>query len=210
MNETRTPAALTPAEQAEKDLGLERLIFFSDAVFAIVITLLALDLRLPASEGYLDNRATWNGLIAILPKFLAYFLSFFIVGAYWLGHHRIFNLVKHFDRTLLWLNLILLSFIGLVPFATELLSETGNSVATLFYAAVMGLVGMTSAGIWFYATRNSRLLDRAIEPGLWRRVMLRMLIAPTVFLLSIPLAFIDDDLAKYSWIIIAAVIFIHI
>ncbi len=207
MSETRTPAS--PA-QAEKSLGLERLIFFSDAVFAIIITLLALDLRLPESVEHPSNAATAAALVAMLPKFLAYFLSFFIIGLYWLGHHRMFNLIRRYDRVLLWLNLILLSFIGLVPFVTALLSETGNSIATLLYAAVMGLVGLASASMWFYSTNGGRLLDHLIEPKLWQRMMLRTLIAPAVFLLSIPLAFIDNDLAKYSWVIIAAVIFVHI
>jgi len=198
-----------PAEHGT-DIGLERLIFFSDAVFAIVITLLALDIRLPAAATHLNDAGVMNSLIAIIPKFLAYFLSFFIIGSYWAGHHRQFNLIKRYDRRLLWLNLMLLSFIGLVPFATSLISEHGNTAGTVFYAAVMAIVGLLSASMWIYAASKSRLLDHAIEPARWWRLLVRVLIAPAVFLLSIPLAFIDNDFAKYSWAIIGIVIFIKV
>jgi uncharacterized membrane protein len=198
-----------PAEHGT-DLGLERLIFFSDAVFAIVITLLALDIRLPVVAEHLNDAGVLNGLIAIIPKFLACFLSFFIIGSYWAGHHRQFNLIKRYNRLLLWLNLLLLSFICLVPFATSLISEHGNTAGTIFYAAVMAIVGFIAASMWFYAASHGRLLDHAIEPARWRRLLVRVLIAPAVFLLSIPVAFIDNDLAKYSWAIIGVVLFIRV
>lgn len=208
MSELSAPAE---SAQAEKDIGLERLIFFSDAVFAIVITLLALDLRLPAGEANLDDAGVINALIAITPKFLAYFLSFFIIGSYWAGHHRLFNFVKRYDRVLLWLNLIMLAFIGLVPFATALISEHGDTAAaTIFYAGVMAIVGLLSAGMWRYITHNAHLIDHTFDPQRRRRLMTRVLIAPIVFLLSIPLAFINNDLAKYSWAIIAIVLFIRV
>lgn len=203
-SESQAPA------QHGTDLGLERLIFFSDAVFAIVITLLALDIRLPATAEQLGDAGVANNLFAILPKFLAYFLSFYIVGSYWSAHHRQFNLIKRYDRLLLWLNLTLLAFIGLVPFATSLISEHGNTTGTVFYAAVMAIVGLIAAGMWIYAAWHGRLLDHAIEPARWRRLLVRVLIAPAVFLLSIPLAFIDNDLAKYSWAIISIVLFIRV
>lgn len=198
-----------PAAQGT-GLGLERLIFFSDAVFAIVITLLALDIRLPAVAEHLSDAGVVNGLTAIIPKFLAYFLSFFIIGSYWAGHHRQFNLIKRYDRRLLWLNLTLLAFIGLVPFATSLISEHGGTAGTVFYAGVMAIVGLISAGMWMYAASHGRLLDRPIEPARWRRLLVRVLIAPAVFLLSIPIAFINNDVAKFSWAIISIVLFIRV
>ncbi len=179
-----------PANQGT-DLGLERLIFFSDAVFAIVITLLALDIRLPAIAQQLNDADVVNNLTAITPKFLAYFLSFFIIGSYWAGHHRQFNLVKRYDRLLLWLNLTLLAFIGLVPFATSLLSEHGNTAGTVFYAAVMAVVGLLAASMWIYAAWHGRFLEREIKPARWRWLLVRVLVAPVVFLVSIPLAFIN-------------------
>lgn len=204
MSELREPT------EHGTDIGLERLIFFSDAVFAIVITLLALDIRLPVVAEHLNDAGVVNGLVAIIPKFLAYFLSFFIIGSYWAGHHRQFNLIKRYDRRLLWLNLVLLAFIGLVPFATSLISEHGGTAGTVFYAAIMAIVGLISAGMWIYAASKGRLLDHAIEPARWRRLLVRVMIAPVVFLLSIPLAYFDNDLAKYSWATIGIVLFIRV
>lgn len=88
-----------PAEKqatSEQDrLGLERLIFFSDAVFAIAITLLALEIRLPASQGTLTNDQLLQDLLALWPKYFSYVLSFLVIGGFWMGHHQKFRLILH-------------------------------------------------------------------------------------------------------------------
>ncbi len=72
-------------------LGLDRLIFFSDAVFAISITLLVLEIRLPAMEGNVTSTMLVSGLLALWPKYLAYVISFLVIGIFWIAHHRGFN-----------------------------------------------------------------------------------------------------------------------
>jgi len=188
--------------QVEKDeTGLERLVFFSDAVFAIAITLLALDIRPPEIAG-LGNAELFQGLLSIYPKYLSFMISFLVIGNFWLIHHRQFQAIVRYDTRLMFINLFVLMGIAFIPFPTVVISENGNYTATVFYALTMGAVGLLLALLWFHATR-SRLTAPDLPPALVRRGMTRTLSVSAVFLLSVGLASIHPDLAKYSWILIA-------
>jgi uncharacterized membrane protein len=104
----------------KKKFALERVILFSDAVFAIAITLLVIELRLPEMKE-VSNGAMRESLEHMLPHFFSFFMSFFIVSIYWVAHHRMFGFVMILDPKLLWLNLLLLCFIVLMPFSVLLI-----------------------------------------------------------------------------------------
>ncbi len=105
---------------------LERLVFFSDAVFAIAITLLVIEIAVP-HMGHVGHRGTHiqyiQELANLLPSFFGYFLSFFVIGAYWAGHHRAFGLAATYDSRLVWPNMSMLCLIAFTPFATAFLSD---------------------------------------------------------------------------------------
>ena len=182
--------------------GMDRIVFFSDAVFAIAITLLSLDIRLPVTSDFHSNTELIQRLLAIWPKYLAYVISFLVIGLFWTGHHRKFRIIKRYDSTLLMLNLLMLMAIAFIPFPTAVLSEYGNRTATVFYALVIIVTGMLSVSIWWYASYH----DRFIDPGMDHRQRQRETWGPLsvicVFLLSIGLAFINADLAKVSWALV--------
>lgn len=201
----KSHSTATPTDSTfpnEDHLGLERLVFFSDAVFAIAITLLALEIRLPELEGSVSNEELWQALINIGPKYLAYIISFFVIGSFWLAHHRKFRFIKRYDRRLLTLNLLLLLFVGFIPFPTSIISEYENQTATMFYAAFMGITGLVSYSMWRYAAYHNRLIDPDLSPAFHRQMNYNSLLAPLVFLVSIFISLINPDLAKLSWLII--------
>lgn len=114
---------------------------FSDGVFAVAITLLALDLTVAGPGGH--HPLSWQ-LGHLWPQFAAYVVSFFTVGVVWVNHHALFKSLTRPDRTLLFLNLLLLMFVVLIPFATSVMAEyltAGGwdaSLAALLYSAVSG------------------------------------------------------------------------
>ena len=187
-------------------LGLERLIFFSDAVFAIAVTLLALEISLPTGEGPLTNSQLLKTLQSIWPKYLGYVVSFLVIGVFWIVHHRRFRFIERYDKNLILLNLILLMFVAFVPFPTSVIIEYGNQTATIFYALIMMIMGLLSAAIWRYASHNHRLIDLQLDQQQCRHETLRTLVVPSVFLLSIFIAFFNADLAKISWVSIVVVL----
>lgn len=184
-------------------MGLERLVFFSDAVFAIAITLLALEIRLPAGAGEASNSELLAQLLSLTPKYLGYIISFFVIGSFWISHHRKFHYIDRFDGRLLLLNLLLLMVVAFIPFPTAVLSESGNRTATIFYALVILLVNLIFMIIWWYTTHHNRLVSAHFTSDDRRRGFITSLVPALIFLISIGIAFINDDAAKYFWLLIA-------
>jgi len=123
-----------------KEFQLERMILFSDAVFAIAITLLVLDLKLPepkAVNTYAENAdQAMEALGNMLLRFFGFIFSFFIIGQYWVTHHRVFGFITNFDGGLIWLNLFTLFWIVLVPFSTSLNFSYGTVATWVIYSPV--------------------------------------------------------------------------
>jgi uncharacterized membrane protein len=114
--------------------ALERLVFFSDAVFAIAITLLVLELHAPELPHGVSDMDQWHALAALIPSFFGFALSFFVIGRFWLSHHQAFSLAQKYDERLLTPNLWLLMAIVFLPFVTAYLSgNVGERVPTLVY-----------------------------------------------------------------------------
>ncbi|MGI9024138.1 MAG: TMEM175 family protein [Burkholderiaceae bacterium] len=102
--------------------GLERLIFFSDAVFAIAITLLIIDIHVPHLPWGSPDGAYWAALLNLAPQFAGFFISFYVIGSFWAGHHREMALATHWSPSILLPNLMLLSTIAAIPFFTAFAS----------------------------------------------------------------------------------------
>jgi len=125
-----------PTEEIRKEFQVERMILFSDAVFAIVITLMAIEIKLPESEGNFDERLS-SGLIHLIPVLIAYIASFFFIGAIWFQHLKIFSLVRDYDKGLVIRNLILLFFVGLFPFTASIISHAHGNILAFFIYMLM-------------------------------------------------------------------------
>jgi TMEM175 potassium channel family protein len=181
-------------------LEYDRVLFFSDAIFAIAITLLVLEIRVPAHPG---NPA--SELHAALPHIFSFGISFVVIGLFWMGHHSLSRYIAAFDRGLIAINLLFLGLIAFLPYPTGVLNNRDTAslswVSTAFYAACIAAAGLAELAIWRYAIGKD-LLTAAATPALRREVTVRLLIAPVVFLLSIPLALYSPNLATYSWLLI--------
>ncbi|MBN1689707.1 MAG: DUF1211 domain-containing protein [Dehalococcoidia bacterium] len=180
----------------EKILG--RLLSLSDGIFAFAITLLILNIVLPYGTSRADVP---QALLELWPKYLAFLISFVVIGLYWIVHVRQFRVIRKYDTGLLWLNLLFLMFIVLIPFSTGVLSDFEETASVVLYAANMACAGFTATGLWIYATRR-KLVDAKLGPAWVRRGIIMNLIAPGWFALSIGLAFINANLAVYSWLLI--------
>ncbi len=181
----------------EKVLG--RLLALSDGVFAFAITLLILNVALPDGT---TRDVLPQALIALWPKYLAFLISFFVIGLYWMVHVRQFRAIRRYTSGLLWLNLVFLLFIVAIPFATSILSSFQGAITVAIYAAIMSLAGYTASALWIYATYKRRLVDEKLSHEQVKRGIIMNLIAPVMFTLSIGVALINDDMATYSWILI--------
>jgi uncharacterized membrane protein len=144
----------------EKNLQLERTVFFCDAVVAIAITLLALDIKIGHIEGHLqfsDIASQWK-------TFLAFFLSFINIANFWKTHHNFFSHIKKMDEKLLWYNILWLFFIVLLPFSTSLVGSHFFDTAAIFtYSINTFLITIFQNRIWDYASDKPDFLKSANE-----------------------------------------------
>src|SRR5215472_12446552 len=141
-----------------------RVVFFSDAVFAITITLLVLEIRPPT-----DYRNLLHGLVVLWPSYLAYALTFLFIGQVWANHHVMFDHIRAADRIILLLNTLLLMIVAFLPFTTSVLagalgSGDGLRVAVVFYGLTFDATALTFNAVWRYARRH-RLLSETLDPA---------------------------------------------
>ena len=176
---------------------LDRLRDFSDGIFAFAITLLILNLVLPYATTKADLA---QALLQLWPKFTSFLISFIVIGLYWIIHVRQFRFVVRYNSWLLWLNLGFLLFIVLIPFSTSVLSDFFGTAGVILYSANMACAGFMTTGLLIYTVRN-KLVDKSLGPAQVKRGIIMNLVAPVMFTLSIGLAFINADLAAYSWIL---------
>ena len=183
----------------ETGTSTDRLVFFSDAVFAIALTLLVIDIRVPLDVG----GGSAEVLVDALPSIYAYALSFYVIAVNWMGHHRKFAHIKSYDARLIALNFLLLFVIAFVPFPTSMLAEYPAEVTSVvLYAGVVAMLSLLQALTWGYAFRRG-LVDRSVDVTLYRYMRRNVLSVPVVFLLSILIAVLWDPLiAMWSWVLL--------
>jgi uncharacterized membrane protein len=160
---------------AERDPA--RLVFFSDAVFAIAVTLLVLEIRPPQ-----DTRHLFHGLVALWPSYLSYAITFLLIGQVWANHHVMFDHIRSADRTVLFLNTLLLMDIAFLPFAAAVLSAAlrtghGQRTAVVFHGMAFELAAILFNAIWDYARHDHRLLGTTIDSAGARAVSRRFRLA---------------------------------
>lgn len=172
--------------------GSTRVEALADGVFAIAMTLLILDIRVPE----VPESDLAAAIVALWPRFLAYALSFVVLGVYWVGHHAYFRFIRRTDRVLLWLNILLFMSVVLVPFSTSLLGRyPSQRTAVAEYAANLAFTGSVNYLIWWYSTHGHRLVDTDIHPELVTLVKVRIGVAPVVCLVAIGVSFLSTPVS---------------
>ncbi|HEY5772744.1 MAG TPA: TMEM175 family protein [Chitinophagaceae bacterium] len=173
--------------ELKKEFQLERLILFSDAVFAIAITLLVIEIKIPEiHEKPVTENAVLHKLAELIPKFVGFLVSFLLIGQYWIVHHRMFSFVINFTDRLIWLNILFLFAIALMPFSTGFYSEfvlRGVVTPVIFYTANIALLGLANFLMWRYLSNQKNNLTENLTPALAKYFSLRALTVPTIFAL---------------------------
>lgn len=173
-----------------------RLEALTDAVFAIVMTLLVLEISIPVIEESVLQAELPRRLLELGPKLYSYVLSFIVLGLLWNLHHISFHSIKRCDAGLVWLNIIFLMFIALIPFSTSLIGDYGTEhISFAVYASNVLLAITMRLIIWTYATGKYRLVDSDIDPRVVKGQKLRTMGFCLAFMLVIGISFINTTAA---------------
>jgi len=181
----------------EKETG--RLEAFSDGVFAVAITLLVLNIKVPGLDGppdkLLDDGALWRELLKEWPMLVAYATSFATIGVMWLNHHKLFKHIKRVDNLLILINLLLLLIIVFIPVPTALLAEylvrPKSHAAAVLFSGTFFLMAFFFNLLWRYAAYNNRLLGKNVDFQSVAAISRQYLFGPLLYLIVFGVAWIN-------------------
>jgi uncharacterized membrane protein len=192
--------------ELKKEFQLERLILFSDAVFAIAITLLIIEIKVPEfpHDAEITENALLHKLGELVPKFIGFIVSFMLIGLYWSIHHRMFGFVTNYSRKLIVLNLFFLFSVVLMPFSTGIFGEYSpprgiNLITPLaVYVINITLTGIANYLLWRYiGNPRNNVAGPFPDEHFVRNAKLRSLVVPAVFILMLVVALWNALIARY-------------
>ena len=180
-------------------VNLERLTFLVDGVFAITMTLLVLELRLPKS----NNNSLAENLLAMLPRLYIYFIAFYSIANHWVVHQRMFRHITNADTTMLWLTILGLLFITLIPAATAIVGRYPNEkLAVACFSINSALQALTSSIFWSYVAKRQKDFATQSDPRMLAITSQVWLIISTGWFISIFLGYVNVYIAYTSWVLL--------
>ncbi|MFI5044547.1 MAG: TMEM175 family protein [Acidimicrobiales bacterium] len=181
-----------------------RFVFFSDAVYAIALTLLVLDVRLDRLVGDVDSPSVlWDALTDAWPSIFSFALGFILLGQYWLAHFDMVGRIRGVDRGLIRWNLLYLGFVAFLPFPTSVLGAYGdNPLAVTFFCIAMSVISGLEAVLFAHA-RRADLLRIDISDEVFRFGVIGALLPVVEFMLVIPIAFAIAPTGSAAWSLLA-------
>ena len=188
------------------DIKVEHLISFSDAVFAFSITLMALSIDIPDLPLNLSQTGLLQRLDDFYPQFEDYIISFVVIAIFWVSYHKVFNHIIGSHISIVYLNLLFLLLITLLSLTTSFVTNYASyQIPYIIYCIVVIMASSLLVLIWWFATRQHRLVDKGIHPLFIKGTFLVLLSLPIIFGISIVISFVDLDIAQYFWLSIIPV-----
>lgn len=185
---------INPLRAESNEPDTLRLETFSDAVIAIAITLLVLEIRVPHIEDG-SPAELWEELRNLWPNYLGFLISFVTLGVMWANHCAIFRYIARTNHVFTLINLFLLLCIAFIPFPTALMADylghPAQEVGLIVYSGIFVVTALAFNLVWFYASSGGRLLDPAADPASVRSISRRFILGPPAYLLAFVLAFFN-------------------
>jgi uncharacterized membrane protein len=190
----------TKSKRSMPLLSTRRMEALTDGVFAIAMTLLVLDFKVPTIPEGLTVDALPKLILELWPNFFNYIESFILLGIFWIVHHRQCHYIKFIDRGLLWLNILGLMFIVLIPFSTSLVAEYGHvQIAAVIFECNLLAIGFLFYMQWWYVTGKHHLLDCDLSAETILLMKKRNLVVPIISLVAIGLSFFNADWSEVPY-----------
>jgi len=198
-----------PTRLSQAGFGTNRIEALADGIFAIAMTLLVLDVKLPGNLAFPTSDALLAHLVSLGHTFVIYLVSFIVLGMFWVGHHMQFLFVRYVDRTLLWINLIFLFGITSIPFASDLLGDYHNlPLPYVLYGYKMLALTVLLVCQVAYLRRRPDLAHPTLTAAVARRIYARGVLFATVPIVSMVTVFYNRELALYVYFLLPVIHFL--
>jgi uncharacterized membrane protein len=184
-------------EKVKNYFAKNRVEAFSDGVFAIIVTLLVLEIKVPHIETHNSNADLLKALLALFPKFISWIISFFTVCVIWVNHHRLFKIFHVFNHGLFWWNALLLMWCSFIPFPTAVLGDyPNNQTAVLLYGIVMMLMALTFSLMRIYVSNKKSLLNPEVDIRKFKKgTIFSIIFGPVLYFIGAIVSFIHPYLS---------------
>jgi uncharacterized membrane protein len=180
-----------------------RIEFLNDGVFAIVMTLLVLEIAAPQLSHSEAQVELPRRLLELWPLLLSYVTSFMILGLFWITHEDMFHHIKRANRIFLWLNILYLMFIAFIPFSTSLLGEYGDQqISVVIYGINIVIAAFWMNMQWWYATKDHHLVDSDLDRTIITAISRLLLVGPITYLVAVVLSFASVQISLVIYIAI--------
>jgi uncharacterized membrane protein len=185
--------------EIKKEFQIERMILFTDAVFAIAITLLVIEIKAPHIPHDFTAAQIVDQLLNLSPLFIGFIISFFVIAIYWRSHHRLFSFIKDYDDKLIWLNFFFLFTIILMPFSSAYYSENFEyHLPFYFYCFNVAATGLLNYALLVYIIKHRGRISEGFDDLKARRLArCRTLIVPSIFLLGALACWVLPESIRY-------------
>ena len=188
------------------DIKVEHVISFSDAVFAFAITLMALTIDIPDLPLDLSQSELLQRLDDFYPQFEDYIISFAVIAIFWISYHQVFNHIKGSHISMVYLSLLFLLLITLLSLTTSFVTNYASyQIPYIIYCIIVIMASSLLALIWWFATKQHRLVDKGIHPLFIKGTFFVLISLPIIFGISIVISFVDLGIAQYFWLSIIPV-----
>lgn len=195
----------TPLATAPAHLGKHRLEALSDGIFAVAMTLLVIDLRVP-EHAVSQSSDLASSLVMLTPRFVAWIISFFVLGIFWFTHHRLFHGVRLVSGGFVWLNIVYLGCVSLMPFSSALAGQYSRLLlAQVFYSGNMILLSGAGLALHRYAHRRPELWAQPFAPGFYRGARFRSLGLMGVALTAVGLTALVPGAGNAAFVLMAPI-----
>ena len=176
-----------------------RVLAFSDGIFAIAMTLLVIAITVPTINDTDSVKDLADALADNTEAYISFFISFAVIGRYWIAHHQFFALLNRMDTRLVWANLVYLGFVAFLPFPTDLLGTYfDNPLAVSVYAIAVAIVSGLEV-LLLRCAHDSGLMQRKMSPEIYRWGVVMSFTPVLFFVASVPVAFVSTTLATLLW-----------
>lgn len=191
------------AADSNRALGVHRSEALSDGIYAVAMTLLVIDLKLPGPIR--TQHELFQGLIDLLPHFEAWILSFCVLGLFWFGQHRAYSQLRHTNGRLITLNVAQLGCVTLVPFCSDLLGRSALPLAQAVYSLNLALLGLLSMWVGRYIYRHPELTLTPIPRSAFRGAQFRIIGLVVISIAVVPLAIVLHGSANWAFLLMAVI-----
>ncbi len=182
-------------------VGTQRVEALGDGIFAIAMTLMVLELKIPEWQDEVSNERVWHYLQDLAPSLFAFALSFIILGIFWFAHRLEYIFISSSNRKLIWLNILFYFAICMIPFSAAMLGRySEDQLVEVFYGVNLIVAAELLHWIWNYGTSIPELCEREVPKELRKEIQLLFVLAPAVYAVAIGISFVEPRWSFYFYL----------